>query len=232
MDIIGAGFGRTGTSSIKKALEDLGFGPCYHMQEVIRHPSHVAFWRSASAQDPAAWLRLFRPYRASIDYPACIVYRELMALYPDAKVLLTIRDPQTWYESTLETIYRVSNLIPAWQRGLLWPVARFYAMANAVIWDGLFEGRFEEREFAIGKYLAHIEAVKAAVPPEKLLVFDVRQGWGPLCEFLGVPEPAHPFPHLNDRKMILWLLRWVRALTILAPIGAAGLVAALIYLLF
>lgn len=232
MDIIGAGFGRTGTSSIKKALEDLGFGPCYHMQEVIKHPSHVNFWRSASTHDRADWLRIFRPYRASIDYPVCLVYRDLMALYPEAKVLLTVRDPEKWYESTRETIYRVSNLIPAWQRYLLWPVARFYDMANAVIWDGLFEGRFEDRNFAIEKYLEHIKEVKAVVPPEKLLVFDVRQGWKPLCAFLDVPVPDRPFPHLNDRRMIQWLLRWIRALTVLAPIAAAALVAWLIYLLF
>jgi len=230
MQIIGAGFGRTGTTSIKKALEDLGFGPCYHMQEVIKNPAHVSFWRSARSRSREDWLRVFAPYRSSLDYPVCLVYRELMEIYPDAKVLLTVRDPEKWYESTLKTIYRVSNLIPAWQRYMLWPVARFYDMANLVIWNGVFEGRFEERDFAIRKYHEHIEQVKAAVPPEKLLVFDVQQGWEPLCTFLDVPVPDRPFPHLNDRKMIQWLLRTVRAMTILAPAGLLAIAVLLIWL--
>jgi hypothetical protein len=211
VQVIGAGFGRTGTLSLKAALETLGFGPCYHMVEVFARPEHVPMWRAAAAGQPVDWHGLFAAYRATVDWPACAFYSDLMDAFPEARVILTVRDPERWYESARATIYRVRNpgggLSGAAMRAmfmlgrLLVPRMRTApAMINEVIWQGTFDGRFEDREHAIAIYQKHNEEVKRRVPPEKLLVYQVSQGWEPLCAFLGVDMPADtPFPHLNDR---------------------------------
>jgi sulfotransferase family protein len=209
--VIGAGFGRTGTLSTKAALEQLGFGPCYHMVEVFSHPKHLAVWEAAAFGRPVDWHEIFDHYPASVDWPACAFYEPLMQLYPDAKVLLTVRDSDKWYESVRETIYRLS------QRGkglrgaamnALFSVAslirpslkRQIRMVRKLIWEDTFNNRFEDRAYAIGVYEQHNERVKTSVPAHRLLVFDVKQGWEPLCTFMGIEVPKDtPFPHLNDR---------------------------------
>ncbi len=189
LKIIGAGFGRTGTLSLKNALEQLGFAPCYHMTELFSHPGADELWEAVSRGIPVDWDDIFKGYQASVDWPACAVYKELMQAYPAAKVLLTVRDPEKWYESARKTIYQVTD------RQLLSTHAR---MVNALIWQGTFHGRFEEKEYAISVFHAHNEEVKQLVPPEKLLVYDVKDGWESLCTFLDVPVPVNmPFPHLN-----------------------------------
>ena len=112
MKVIGAGFGRTGTLSVKAALEELGVGPCYHMVEVFDKPGHVALWQAAAEGKSIDWEELFADYNAVVDWPACTFYQQLMQAYPEAKVLLTVRDPQSWYESTKNTIYQVSRMSP------------------------------------------------------------------------------------------------------------------------
>ena len=211
LQVIGAGFGRTGTLSLKAALETLGFGPCYHMVEVFGHPEHVPMWRAAAAGQPVDWHRLFQGYRATVDWPACAFYLQLMDAFPEARVILSVRDPERWYESARATIYRMRNpgggLSGVAMRAmftlgqLLVPRMRTTPrMINEVIWQGTFDGRFEDREYAIAVYQQHNEEVRRRVPPEKLLVYQVGQGWEPLCTFLGVDVPADtPFPHLNDR---------------------------------
>ena len=210
LQIIGAGFGRTGTLSLKAALETLGFGPCYHMVEVFAHPEHVPMWRSAAAGQSVDWHRLFKGYRATVDWPSCAFYAQLMDAFPDAKVILSVRDPERWYESARATIYRMSNpggLAGAAMRTVLMLgrlfVPRMRAapgMINEVIWQGTFDGRFADREHAIAVYQQHNEEVKRRVPSDKLLVYQLGQGWEPLCAFLGVDVPVDtPFPHLNDR---------------------------------
>ncbi|HZR39788.1 MAG TPA: sulfotransferase [Ktedonobacteraceae bacterium] len=207
LKIIGAGFGRTGTRSLKDALEILGFGPCYHMVELFEHPEHIAYWDAASKGELVNWKELFRGYQATVDWPGCTFYKELMSMYPDAKVLLSVRDPEKWYESAMSTIYSVGHS----DRGPFVPllllllkfmnpgVAAGRPMVNRLIWEGTFHGRFEEKGYAISVFNQHNEEVKSYVPPKKLLVYSVKEGWGPLCEFLGVPVPDVPFPHLNDR---------------------------------
>src|SRR5436309_15782365 len=112
MKVIGAGFGRTGTLSVKAALEELGFGPCYHMVEVFDKPRHVELWQAAAEGKPIDWDELFAGYNAAVDWPACTFYQQLMQAYPAAKVLLTVREPQSWYESTKNTIYPASRMSP------------------------------------------------------------------------------------------------------------------------
>ena len=199
LKVIGAGFGRTGTTSLKAALERL-IGPCYHMMEVFSRPEHIAFWEGAHRGEPIEWDDVFGAYRAAVDWPSCTFYQELMARYPEARVVLSVRDPERWYGSALNTIYTVNKQRPpaSWLFAAIPKVRRFVRMNDAVIWQGTFGGKFEDKAHAVRVYNAHIEEVKRTVPPEKLLVFDVKEGWEPLCAFFGVPVPDGPFPHLND----------------------------------
>lgn len=234
MKIVGAGFGRTGTSSLKAALEILGFGPCYHMTEVFAHPEHAPLWEAAGRGEAVNWDGLLGDYEAAVDWPACTFYRELMEEYPEAKVLLSVRDPEKWYESTRNTIYELSQ---AADRS---PISRFVygamtfvifggfmrgGMIEEIIWRGTFDGRFEDKPYAMEVFERHNEEVKRRVPPERLLIYEVKEGWGPLCEFLGVEIPDEPFPHLNDTadmRRVVWILR---AISFVVPAVSALLLA-------
>lgn len=222
MQVIGSGFGRTGTLSMKRALEELGFGPCYHMEEVLRSPARVAQWHTYATGGGADWHEVFSGFGSAVDFPASVVYRELMEAFPDAKVVHTVRDSDRWYASTHETIYQARSLTPRWLRWLVPVVGRSSRMIDLLVWDGLFGGRFEDRDRAIEVFEEWTAEVIATVPPERLLVFDVREGWGPLCEFLGVLEPLGPFPRVNDRESMLRRFRGLRVAVRAAPVlGAA-----------
>jgi hypothetical protein len=203
--VIGAGFGRTGTLSIKAALEELGFGPCYHMTEAFAHVVHAERWAAASRGEAVDWRELLAGFRATVDWPACSYYRELMAAFPDAKVLLTVREAEGWYDSVGATIYRMRRLttfppVRQFLRVFLPNTQKVLVNVHETFWDNTFKGRFTDRRYAIGVYNAHIEAVKDYVPRERLLVFNAREGWQPLCSFLGVPVPAgKPFPSGHGR---------------------------------
>lgn len=193
MKMIGAGFGRTGTISIKQAVEYLGY-PCYHMQEVMAayDRGHVEQWDAAVCGKDVDFKALFSGYEATVDFPACVFYRELMEVFPDALVLLSVRDPQRWWQSFskmlgLVTKTRFLNFVPMFRK--------FSAM-NIHMVDYVFGGSMDE-EMCIERYIRHIEEVKATVPAERLLVYSVSEGWEPLCRFLGHPVPDVPFPHAN-----------------------------------
>jgi hypothetical protein len=236
--VIGAGFGRTGTMSLKVALETLGFGPCYHMIEVFEHPEHVDFWQGAWRGEPVDWDGFLNGYEATVDWPACTFYEDLLERHPDAKVLLSVRDSESWNERTRNTIYEI-NRITAGSRlsraifafvGLFVPgVFEIGRMGNEIIWQGTFDGKFEDKYQAIEIFNRHNEEVKRRVPPDRLLVYEVNEGWGPLCEFLGVEEPDKPFPRLNDAAEMRRRIRSVQALglavpAVLALLGVAVLV--------
>jgi hypothetical protein len=229
MRVIGAGFGRTGTLSFKRALEEVGFGPTYHMQEIMRRPSHVAKWLRYARTGEIDWDDLFAGFGSGVDYPVSCVWEELASHYPDAKVVLTVRDPQRWWASTEATIYRFRTAFPAWMLRTVPITRQFIEMVDRLVWDGLFDGRFLDREHAIAVFEDHIEHVKEACPPDRLLVFDVAEGWEPLCQFLDVPVPDGPFPHLNDAKVTRRVgagLRYgTRALPIAAVAGAVAIAA-------
>ena len=238
--MIGAGFGRTGTASLKAALEDLGSGPCYHMTELFEHPDHAQLWQAAWRGEPTDWDELLNGYESGVDWPECSFYEQLMERYPDAKVLLSVRDPERWYESVRSTIYELTRLTTGTRRArltfsLLAPVAPgalgSLAMVNEIIWNGTFEGRFEDKDHAIQVFERHNEEVRRRVPPERLLVYEVKEGWEPLCEFLGVEVPERPFPHLNDaaemRRRILGLRAASIAIPTVVVLLAAGILALL-----
>ena len=215
LKIIGAGFGRTGTLSVYSALNELGF-PCYHMFEVLQNQenkSHLDFWRGVANSEPGIphdWAKVFAKYTAAVDNPACCVWRELLATYPDAKVILTLhpKGAEAWYDSTIDTIYFTEKM---WQFKVLrlaTPFGRkFGDMSSKLIWKRSHKNTMDDRDAAIAYYHQHIENVKAAVPPGQLLIYSVAQGWGPLCEFLGVPAPAKEFPNVNDRSEIKKTIR-------------------------
>ncbi len=226
MRVIGSGFGRTGTLSLKLALEELGYGPCYHMEEVMGSAVDVNCLHDFAHGRPVDWHQLFKDYGSAVDFPASVVYKDLMEAYPDAKVVHTVRDSDPWYESTFDTIYQATKLIPRWIQRLVPVAGRWVDMVDIMVWDGLFDGRFEDRDFAIERYEAWTAEVIATVPPERLLVFEVADGWGPLCEFLGAIQPDGPFPRVNDREIMQQRFRRVRAITRAAPFIGVGAFAA------
>jgi hypothetical protein len=194
--IIGAGFGRTGTSSLKMALEQLGFAPCYHMFEVAARPEHVPLWLAAHGGERIDWEKIFASYAAAVDWPACGFWRELVEVYPAARVILTIREANDWYASFRDTILARLESVPP----IASPTIRaLYELSHELIMRGTFHGAAGDQRGAIEALEAHNAAVIAAVEPQRLLVYDVADGWEPLCAFLGVPVPAEAFPHVNPR---------------------------------
>ncbi len=197
LKVIGAGFGRTGTLSLKYALEQLGFDQCYHMLEVLKHDDHRAVWRQAHAGEEIDWDALFSGYQASVDWPSCNLWRQQLNHFPDAKVILSLRSPDSWYESVMATIYATSkagiksdNLSARY--GSSW--------AFDLIWNPIFDNRMDDKAHVISVFNRHNETVMKEVPESKLLVFEANQGWPPLCEFLEVPEPETDYPKINTKE--------------------------------
>lgn len=196
LSVIGSGFGRTGTLSLRIALERLGFGPCYHMLEVLEHPEHVKFWAAAASGEDVDWDDMFAPYAATVDNPACSYFAELADYYPEARVIHTVRDPERWFESTRNTIFSPEN-----QRRLsdLFEGPEIDVMMSKIL-DETFDGRVDDRQHAITVFEQHTKNVVRAIPADRLLIFRVREGWQPLCEFLGKPVPDEPFPKVNSTQ--------------------------------
>ena len=203
MKVLGAGFGRTGTMSLKIALEKLGIGPCYHMREVVLHPSHIKIWYDISRGEHPNWDRLFSGFNSAVDFPVCLFYEELVNKFPDAKFILTLRDFDTWYKSTANTIYKVPTMLPGWFEWVVYPIRMFIEMQVILIWVGLFKNNFSDRESTELVYNEHIESIKKTIPADKLLIYRINEGWGPLCEFLNVEKPETPFPKVNDTAEML-----------------------------
>src|SRR5918997_3061770 len=211
MRVVGAGFGRTGTTSLKAALERLGFGPSYSLSEVFANPQHLGFWEAAGrpTREELDWEGFLAGYGVAVDWPACSFYEELMEAFPEAPVILTVRDPAPWYESTRSTIYELRRLttgpLPVRAAfalaGLFAPgVAGTVRLADRLVWEGTFGGRFEDRAYAIRGFERHNEAVRRRGPPGRVVGFRLRGGVGALRRFLGVEAPDEPFPHLNEAR--------------------------------
>lgn len=206
LKVIGAGFGRTGTQSLKLALEQLDFGKCYHMSELFAHADHIGYWEKIHRGQTVDFEELFEGYQSAVDIPASIYYRKWMELYPQAKVILSIRETDKWYESASKTIFRkmpaigratlrLAGLVSSRPRYIL----RILKFIDEAALQGLLNGSTEEHH-AKTVYEKWNEEVKKNVPDERLLVFNVKEGWPPLCRFLQVPVPDAPFPRANDRE--------------------------------
>lgn len=198
VQIIGAGMGRTSTMSLKQALETLGFKPCHHMLEMRNVPHTADGWQRAALGQTMDFAALLEGYEASCDWPSAAFWRELLQRFPDAKVILTERPDEKWWQSISNTIFKSLRLPPAEDATPERLAQR--AMARAVIIDKTFGGEVDDREHVLSIYRAHNAAVKAEVPPEQLLVFDGAKGWEPLCRFLAVPVPDEPYPNTNTTE--------------------------------
>ncbi|MEV8113530.1 MULTISPECIES: sulfotransferase family protein [Streptomyces] len=209
LKLINAGLGRTGTTSLQVALEKLGFGACFHMFDIVGSEERLAQWEKIVCDgQPADWTAVFDGYTSAVDGPCALYYPDIAAAFPDAKIMLTVRDPDSWYRSTYDTLYQFAvrgarNPAPPGSRP-----ARMGRLTNTLVWQGLFEGRFEDKAFAIDVYHRHNQRVIDTVGADNLLVWDVTQGWEPLCAFLGVPAPrGEDFPHVNDTASMLKVIR-------------------------
>ena len=202
LKVIGAGFGRTGTLSLKAALEELRLGPCYHMIEVNAHPGHDAFWLALAKGVGSDWRPMLQGYASTVDWPTTYIWKELAAANPQAKIILTLRDAETWYASAAATIFaRMLEFVsmrasPA----AVDPVRRRHMeMINTLIVENTFGGSLA-KDNAIAVFNAHNEEVRRCVPEKRLLVYESGEGWQPLCAFLDVPVPATPYPKVNTTE--------------------------------
>jgi len=203
MKVIGVGFGRSGTMSIKHALEELGAGPCFHMIDLIRNPEMVEPWHDAAVKGEKDWDAMLDGYQATIDWPGCSFWEELIELYPDAKVLLNYRDFDGFYKSCKNTIYAIRE---AGQKGELSPDANrpppspmLMQVIGELIWKKDFQGKFEDEQWMRQMYEDRIETIKERVPAERLTTFELGvDGWQTIADMLGVEAPEGEFPHLHD----------------------------------
>jgi hypothetical protein len=206
MKLIGAGLPRTATLSQKVALEILGLGPCYHMVNVLGDLDQVPVWRRC-LEGERRWQDVFGDCQSTVDWPGAFFYKELIDVYPDAKVLLSIRDGDAWERSMRDTIWGVlygdlliRDLSNA--RCRVDPKWRAYTELMNEMWHR--SGLISERDTRSGEIAIAMERyneeVQETVPSDRLLVWSPNEGWEPLCRFLDVPVPSMPFPHLNDSK--------------------------------
>ncbi len=189
LSVIGAGFGRTGTESLKKALEILGFGPCYHMFEVLPHPERVAIWRAAAAGKLPDWDEVFADFGATVDWPGAHYWRELSDHFPKAKIVLSVRDADSWYQSIDNTILPIlrSSEDPD-------------SIGQKLISEGVFGGEVDDRNHIVEVYKKHIADVQATFGQDRLLTYELGSGWDPLCQFLGCKIPDEPYPYGNSSE--------------------------------
>jgi len=211
LKVVGAGFGRTGTLSLKNALEKIGYGPCYHMMEVFPRPEHVKMWHDAAFRRPVDWDVLFSGFVSTVDWPSTRWWKELAAHYPDSKIVLSLRDAESWYKSMSETIYQpmtwpVPDNAPE-------PVKLQNEMVRKAILAETFDNRFEDKAHAIAVFNRHNQEVRDTVDPKRLLVFEAKMGWEPLCRFLEVPVPNDPYPRLNDTAWTQAMIQRMRETT-------------------
>lgn len=207
--IIGAGLPRTGTNTLKESLEKLGYMKTYHMKELLVHPDDLHYWLTLKETGTTNWDELYEGFQATVDFPAYPWYKEHMKQYPDAKVILTVRPFEKWYTSVYSTIWqagpqnlkqKLAMLSKLLFNSRLRSVIKCVKLSKEMIFKVHFQGKFEDKVATEKIFNQHIEDVKAHVPAEKLLIYDVSEGWEPLCRFLNVAVPGEPIPHLNKKE--------------------------------
>lgn len=196
LKIIGSGFGRTGTMSTKMALEQLGFGPCHHMTEVMQNPAQPAHWDALARGEELDWAEVFEGYAAQVDFPGASVWQDLAVAFPEAKVIHTERPEEDWWASYSTTIgkffeHRQNLTLPS-------PIAEIFETMDKLLIEGVMGGL--DKDNAISAYRRNNEKVRATIQADRLLVFTPSDGWDPLCAFLGVDVPEGDFPRSNARE--------------------------------
>lgn len=207
--IIGAGFPRTGTNTLRESLEKIGYVKTYHMKNLLTNPNNLHYWTTLKATGTTNWDELYKGYQATVDFPCYPWYKEHMKQYPDAKVILSLRPFEKWYTSFYSTIWQAQNPTESERAAMgervaadprLRSVMQVMGFAKQTITEDHFQGKFLDKEFMEKVFNEHNEEVKKYVPADKLLVFDVSEGWKPLCKFLDVEVPNEPLPHTNKRE--------------------------------
>ncbi len=207
--IIGAGFPRTGTSTLKECLQILGYSKTYHMKELLVNPEDLHYWTTLKETGTTDWDKLYNGFAATVDFPGYPWYKQHMKQYPDAKVILTVRPFEKWYTSINSTIKNAGpKTLPQKLMAMakLAVSARFRKVIKCVkfakqtIFAEELQGKIEDKAEAEKIFDKHIADVKAYVPAEKLLVWDVSDGWAPLCNFLNKAIPNDTFPHANKKE--------------------------------
>jgi len=208
IQILGSGLARTGTMSLKHALEVLTGEPCYHMIELLKNSSRLSILKAGYKSGVTDWPAFFKDYHSSVDYPACLYLPELLALNPGLKVIHTRRDPETWYDSVRDTVYRgvpqgPKDIIRLIKNSILHKEFRqrapVFMFNEKIIWKGQFQSRFSDKHFAIDVFLEHERRVQDLVPKGQLLMYEIKEGWAPLCEFLAREIPLQDFSRANQK---------------------------------
>ena len=185
--VVGAGLARTGTLSLKLALERLLGAPCYHMREVFAHPEHVSIWHKAALGIMPQWPEFFAAYAAAVDSPAAYFWPELITAFPEALVILSVRDADAWWRSVSESIFRADQLAKP---------REWLAMRQA-LYAARWITNVQDREATLKAFEAHNARVRNSVSADRLLIWHLGDGWEPICRALHLPIPAEPFPHVN-----------------------------------
>ena len=196
LDVIGVGYGRTGTETLRDALEILGFGPCHHMHVMRDHPETYDPWRTFDNPETADWPKLYAGFRSAVDFPTVAYWRELAEYYPDAKIVMTTRDAEQWYDSATASVLKLlaekDQIKDPHHKEIL-------AFSDKFVGNLYFEGRGPDRDYMINRFHQHENDVRQEIAADRLLVYRVSDGWDPLCAFLGTGIPAQPFPFANTK---------------------------------
>jgi len=205
--VIGTGLSRTGTTTLRKVIEELGFGPCYNSTELFIRPRGIEFWEALEKGQEVDFESFFSDYNAIIGFPGYIFHQQLKDRYPSAKIILSYRDPDEWYEDISTTVFEsasshvnkaYANEVRSFDPYLADCIERIHALQLRMLEENYFEGRFSDQELSVKRYVEWNESIKEIYPEDELLVYQVTEGWEPVCEFLGVPVPEDKeFPHLN-----------------------------------
>ena len=189
LSVIGVGFMRTGTESLKMALEILGYGPCHHMKVVLSDPDQEALWRRVVAGETIPWETLYDGHNSAVDFPTAFYWRELTAHYPESPLIMTVRSSESWYASMTKSVFPTLKKLT--DPG---------SVGSAMISQGTFDGRGDDPDHAVAVYEKHNNDVESAVSSDRLLVYELGSGWTPLCECLGKPIPDEDYPHSNTAE--------------------------------
>lgn len=199
--IVGAGLGRTGTTSLKAALERLLGGPCHHMMELFTHPEQIPAWHAAARGEMPDWKKLLASYRATVDWPSAAYWPEISAAFPDAVILLSVRDPESWWKSASNTIFQAIPQAPN---------AEWRAMVEAMM-ASRFTPKLDDKDACIAAYERWYADARARIPKHRLLEWRAKDGWAPICERLGIAVPDEPFPHANKTEDFQAMVRTAAA---------------------
>ena len=207
--VIGVGGPRTGTASLKVALEILGFGKCYHMEWLFNHQEQIKYWHELFDTGTTDFDTLFDGFSSTVDFPGYMNYKPLLEKYPDAKLILSERDPEDWYDSAINTVYAVTPQTFGQKLGMMKKmifssrfrkISKSFMLVEKYLWNGKYRGKFKNKKLTLKIYNDFNEEVKKYVPSDQLLIYNISDDWEPLCKFLNVKVPDEEFPYKNKRK--------------------------------